>query len=112
MNPSRTILNAVRACAVILLTACVSPAWCLDGSPDSVDQVRVRARALGLHPGQFQPGPLNAITDVPGVKVGQVTLMQGDGPLQPGQGPLEPASRLSCHGMMCGTRKSRPDPLS
>ncbi|HQX23261.1 MAG TPA: P1 family peptidase, partial [Nitrospira sp.] len=88
MNPSRTILNAVRACAVILLTACVSPAWCLDGSPDSVDQVRVRARALGLHPGQFQPGPLNAITDVPGVKVGQVTLMQGDGPLQPGQGPV------------------------
>ena len=88
MNPSRKILNAVRACAVILLTACVSPAWCLDGSPDSVDQGRVRARALGLHPGQFQPGPLNAITDVPGVKVGQVTLMQGDGPLQPGQGPV------------------------
>jgi D-aminopeptidase len=88
MNPSRTILNAVRACAVILLIACVSPAWCLDGSPDSVDQVRVRARALGLHPGQFQPGPLNAITDVPGVKVGQVTLRQGEGPLQPGQGPV------------------------
>jgi D-aminopeptidase len=88
MNPPRTILNAVRACAVILLIACVSPAWCLDGSSDSVEQGRVRARALGLHPGQFQPGPLNAITDVPGVKVGQVTLRQGDGPLQPGQGPV------------------------
>ena len=88
MNPPKTILNAVRACAVILLIACVSPAWCLDGSPDSVDQGRVRARALGLHPGQFQPGPLNAITDVPGVKVGQVTLRQGEGPLQPGQGPV------------------------
>ena len=88
MNPPRTILNAVRACAVILLIACVPPAWCLEGSPDSVDQGRVRARALGLHPGQFQPGPLNAITDVPGVKVGQVTLRQGDGPLQPGQGPV------------------------
>ncbi|HRC42435.1 MAG TPA: P1 family peptidase [Nitrospira sp.] len=88
MNPSRTTFNAVRACAVILLTACGSPAWCLDGSPDSVDQARVRARALGLNLGQFQPGPLNAITDVSGVKVGQVTLTQGDGPLQPGQGPV------------------------
>lgn len=88
MNPSRTTFTAVRACAVILLTACVSPAWCLDTSPDPADQGRVRARALGLRPGQLQPGPLNAITDVPGVKVGQVTLMQGDGPLQPGQGPV------------------------
>jgi D-aminopeptidase len=26
----------------------------------------------------FQPGPLNAITDVTGVTVGHVTLMQGD----------------------------------
>ncbi|MBK9111248.1 MAG: hypothetical protein IPM88_06070, partial [Nitrospira sp.] len=83
MNPSRTILNAVRACAVILLTACVSPAWCLDGSPDSVDQVRDPARALGLHPGNFSPVPLNAITDVPGPRVGQVTLMQGTAPAAP-----------------------------
>ncbi len=88
MNPSRTTFTTIGACTVILLTAYVSPAWCLDGSPDSVDQGRVRVRALGLHIGQFQPGPLNAITDVPGVKVGQVTLMQGDGPLQPGQGPV------------------------
>ena len=41
-------------------------------------QPRVRARELGLAPGVFQPGPLNAITDVGGVRVGQVTVLDGD----------------------------------
>ena len=36
-----------------------------------------RARDLGLAVGRFAPGPLNAITDVAGVKVGQVTLSHG-----------------------------------
>jgi len=39
---------------------------------------RPRARDLGLAPGVFAPGPLNAITDVAGVRVGQVTLTTGD----------------------------------
>jgi D-aminopeptidase len=39
---------------------------------------RPRARDLGLAPGVFQPGPLNAITDVAGVRVGHVTLIEGD----------------------------------
>src|SRR5436305_15206206 len=39
---------------------------------------RPRARDLGLSPGVFPPGPLNAITDVAGVRVGHVTLIQGD----------------------------------
>ncbi len=38
----------------------------------------VRARALGVAPGIFAPGPRNAITDVAGVRVGQVTLSGGD----------------------------------
>lgn len=38
---------------------------------------RTRARGLGLAPGVFAPGPHNAITDVPGVRVGQVTLDDG-----------------------------------
>lgn len=37
-----------------------------------------RARALGLAPGIFAPGRHNAITDVEGVKVGQVTISEGD----------------------------------
>jgi D-aminopeptidase len=39
---------------------------------------RPRARELGLAPGVFSPGPLNAITDVSGVRVGHVTLIEGD----------------------------------
>src|SRR5436305_13858601 len=33
-----------------------------------------RIRDFGVSPGFLQPGPFNAITDVPGVRVGQVTL--------------------------------------
>src|SRR5690349_4406342 len=39
---------------------------------------RARARDLGVKPGIFAPGPLNAITDVAGVKVGQTTIVSGD----------------------------------
>jgi D-aminopeptidase len=39
---------------------------------------RPRARDLGIAPGTFTPGPLNAITDVAGVRVGQVTIVEGD----------------------------------
>ncbi len=39
---------------------------------------RARARDLGVAPGVFAPGRHNAITDVAGVRVGQVTLVEGD----------------------------------
>jgi D-aminopeptidase len=39
---------------------------------------RPRARDVGVVIGIFPPGPLNAITDVPGVRVGQVTVDAGD----------------------------------
>src|SRR5688500_15944186 len=39
---------------------------------------RPRARALGIAPGALTPGPLNAITDVDGVRVGHVTIVEGD----------------------------------
>ncbi len=39
---------------------------------------RPRARELGIAPGAGSPGPLNAITDVAGVKVGQTTVVEGD----------------------------------
>jgi D-aminopeptidase len=41
-------------------------------------QQRVRARDLGVAPGRLTPGVHNAITDVPGVRVGQVTRIVGD----------------------------------
>jgi D-aminopeptidase len=41
-------------------------------------QTRPRARELGVAPGIFPPGALNSITDVAGVLVGQVTVIEGD----------------------------------
>jgi D-aminopeptidase len=45
---------------------------------DSVNAQRARARDLGIKPGVFSTGPLNAITDVAGVKVGHATVIEGD----------------------------------
>ena len=56
-----TTLLAVIAAVTATLTA---------GAP--------RARDLGIAPGVFAPGPLNAITDVADVRVGHVTLIEGD----------------------------------
>ena len=44
----------------------------------SVLCAQTRARALGVAPGVFEPGPLNAITDVAGVRVGHATVIVGD----------------------------------
>ena len=41
-------------------------------------QPRPRARDLGIAPGAMETGPLNAITDVAGVLVGQTTVVEGD----------------------------------
>jgi D-aminopeptidase len=38
----------------------------------------VRARDIGIEIGDLAPGPLNAITDVEGVRVGHTTLIEGD----------------------------------
>jgi D-aminopeptidase len=49
--------------------------------------VRPRARDLGI-PFGGQPGPLGAITDVPGIEVGHTTLISGHGQLVKGKGPV------------------------
>jgi D-aminopeptidase len=48
----------------------------------------MRARDLGISIGVLLPGPLNAITDVAGVRVGHTTLISGEGPLVVGRGPI------------------------
>jgi L-aminopeptidase/D-esterase-like protein len=48
---------------------------------------KARARDLGISFGG-QPGPLDAITDVPGVEVGHATLISGEGRLVVGKGPV------------------------
>lgn len=49
---------------------------------------RPRARELGVRIGEGTPGPLNAITDVAGVRVGHATIIEGEGQLVVGQGPV------------------------
>ncbi len=46
-----------------------------------------RARDIGI-PFSGTPGPLNCITDVPGLTVGYSTLWRGEGPLIVGEGPV------------------------
>jgi len=49
----------------------------------------MRARDLGISIGLLTPGPLNAITDVAGVRVGHSTIVLGEpGPVVRGQGPV------------------------
>ncbi|MBC7929232.1 MAG: P1 family peptidase [Rubrivivax sp.] len=50
-------------------------------------QNKPRARDLGV-PFDGTPGPLNAITDVKGVEVGFVTIIEGEGRLVAGRGPV------------------------
>jgi D-aminopeptidase len=57
----------MRIAAIILLSL-----------PLIAQEERPRARELGIRVGALPPGSLNAITDVPGVRVGHVTLRQDD----------------------------------
>jgi D-aminopeptidase len=47
-------------------------------APSLVFGQRPRVRELGCSPGKLATGPLNAITDVVGVRVGHTTLIQGE----------------------------------
>ena len=69
---------------LVLLAA----ALMLAGAPAPAPaQAKPRARDLGI-PLPGTPGPEDAITDVPGVEVGQSTLISGDGRLIRGKGPV------------------------
>ncbi len=67
MSSPRTSLVSATLVALVLITA---------GS--QAQDRRARARDLGVAPGVYDPGPLNAITDVEGVRVGHTTLVRGD----------------------------------
>jgi D-aminopeptidase len=79
---ARRATPAFCALALAVWALAEAPAAAPDAAP------RQRLRDLGIVIGTIPPGPLNAITDVKGVRVGQVTLRRGDGPLRPGEGPV------------------------
>ena len=70
---SKVTVNVAQSlCAAMLL-------FCSTGAVlGQTDQPRPRARDLGITIGVLPPGPLNAITDVSGVLVGQTTIIRGD----------------------------------
>ncbi|TVP78816.1 MAG: S58 family peptidase [Gemmatimonadales bacterium] len=72
MNRSRVLAALPLVLLPLLLAMSVLPPT----HPDDPD--RPRARDLGIQVGIFQPGPLNAITDVAGVRVGQTTVSDGE----------------------------------
>jgi len=59
-----------------------------DISVESTEYSRRRFRECKLSTGVLPTGPLNSITDVPGVLVGHCTIVEGEGPLDPGKGPV------------------------
>jgi len=64
-----------------------------------------RERDLGLPIGGT-PGPLDAITDVAGVEVGQTTLVSGSGKLVVGTGPVRTGVTV-----VLPRGKANPDPV-
>jgi D-aminopeptidase len=55
--------------------------------PRMSSRPRARMHLGWTRSGDCRPAPLNAITDVAGVRVGHVTVWFGEGALHPGQGP-------------------------
>jgi len=70
--------------ALLGLLLPVMPGLC---ASDGLPQPALRARALGV-PFEGTPGPHDAVTDVAGVEVGQVTRISGEGLLRVGSGPV------------------------
>jgi len=76
----RRLASSFLLCLALIL--CFTTASAQEKAP-----AKPRARDLGV-PFDGAPGPLNAITDVPGVAVGHTTLISGDGKLVIGKGPV------------------------
>jgi len=55
---------------------------------DNSNQNRPRLRDMGVKIGVMPTGESNSICDLPGLKVGHVTLIKGDGALIRGEGPV------------------------
>ncbi|MCD9007892.1 P1 family peptidase [Luteimonas sp. XNQY3] len=66
-------MKSLLLAPVLVLACCASSA-----GTGPQDDARPRARDAGIVIGPLPTGPRNAITDVPGVRVGQHTLIAGD----------------------------------
>lgn len=88
LNPLLSLLIGSILSVSLCLVALSPKDVFAESTLEEVNPKSVRARDLGIIIGRYLPGPWNAITDVAGVKVGHVTLINGNGPLIPGKGPV------------------------
>ena len=72
------VKNLLRMKRFFALTLLLTLCCCVMAQDAARPEGRGRIRDFGIEPGIFQPGTYNAITDVPGVRVGQVTLIEGE----------------------------------
>ena len=79
------MFNALSILASAIPAAFLVIAISVSASAQAKDNIR--ARDLGI-PFAGTTGPLNAITDVTGLEVGQVTVIKGKGTLDVGKGPI------------------------
>jgi D-aminopeptidase len=80
-------LGRSRASAVVCMAVLVTLPFAADGAAQESKKPRANELGISAIIGG-QPGPLDAITDVEGVEVGQTTLISGDGKLVVGKGPV------------------------
>ncbi len=78
MARAATVLGALG----VVATACTATAAAAQSPKPRARDYGISAMIGGT------PGALDAITDIPGVEVGHVTLIRGDGALVPGKGPV------------------------
>src|SRR4051812_40147183 len=76
-----------RTVCALSLAALLAVSATSASSDAFAQSTKPRARELGI-PFEGTTGPNNAITDVPGIEVGQVTLISGEGRLVVGKGPV------------------------
>ena len=76
-----------RAASALPLLTVLAAAFMLGHGSLAAQTGAGRARDLGI-PLDGTPGPLDAITDVPGVTVGHSTIIRGSGRLAQGKGPV------------------------
>lgn len=69
------VMTKTIASSLLIIAVVTQASW---AQTKPVVNDRPRAREAGVIVGVMTPGPLNAITDVPGVSVGHTTIMRGD----------------------------------
>jgi len=79
--------------------AATAAAISITGLAACAQQSAARARDLGI-PFSGQPGPLNAITDVPGIEVGHTTVIEGD--TRTGVTAIHPLGKDTQAGVLAG----------